>query len=84
MDTDLGIIEKLDRQYGKNLQRVRKPGQSFILGVVVVLSIMWSVGCSSPPKTTPPPSKEKIQSDADRFFEKLEKEKQGKPEAQRQ
>jgi hypothetical protein len=32
------------------------------------------VGCSSAPEPQPEPSKEKVQQDADRFFNKLEQE----------
>ena len=41
------------------------------LGLVLTTSL---VGCSSPPEAGPVPSKQEIQSDSDRFFNKMEKE----------
>ena len=45
-----------------------------LVGVGLVLNASWLVGCSSPPETGPVPSKQEIQSDSDRFFNKMEKE----------
>ena len=39
----------------------------FVAGVILV-------GCSSAPEPQPEPSKEKVQQDADRFFNKMEQE----------
>lgn len=46
-------------------------------GSLVLLSCLWVFGCSTPAETKPDPSKEEIRRDADRFFEKMEREKHG-------
>ena len=51
-------------------------------GLAIICSCVWVFGCSTPTETEPGPSKQDIQSDADRFFEKMEREKQGKPDLQ--
>ena len=43
-----------------------------VLGLALNASLL--VGCSSPPEAGPVPSKQEIQSDSDRFFNKMEKE----------
>ena len=45
-----------------------------LVGVGIVLGSSLMGGCSSPPEAGPVPSKQEIQSDADRFFNKMEKE----------
>lgn len=45
-----------------------------IFGVLYLLVVSWVWGCSSAPEATGDPSKQEIQSDADRFFLKMEKE----------
>ena len=70
----------------KSMEKVRQgigtPSLTMIGCIGVLLSGLWIGGCSSPPKPTPQPSTKEIRGDADRFFEKMEQEKQGKPEAQ--
>ena len=60
----------------KNPERgnLRKMIAMTLAVVGLVLSASWLVGCSSPPEAGPVPSKQEIQSDADRFFNKMEKE----------
>ena len=66
----------------KTDERMRQPETGSLLktaartlsGVGLLLSASWLVGCSSPPEAGPVPSKQEIQSDADRFFNKMEKE----------
>ena len=41
------------------------------------------VGCSSAPEPQPEPSKEKVQQDADRFFNKLEQEERAQSPSQK-
>ncbi|WP_447968219.1 hypothetical protein [Nitrospira sp. M1] len=45
--------------------------------LLVVLLCVGIFGCSTPTEPTSEPSKEEIRNDADRFFEKMEQEKQG-------
>ena len=45
-----------------------------LMGIGLVLTASWMAGCSTPPEAGPVPSKQEIQSDADRFFNKMEKE----------
>ena len=66
----------------KPAERMRQPERGNLVktaartlaGVGLVLSASWLVGCSSTPEAGPDPSKQEIQSDADRFFNKMEKE----------
>ena len=45
------------------------------IGIGLALVAAWMFGCSSAPQTgQPEPTKKEIRSDADRFFEKVEKE----------
>ena len=68
--------------YKKTDERIRRPNRGSLLkmaarvlmGVGLVLSASLMGGCSSPPEGGPDPSKQEIQSDADRFFNKMEKE----------
>jgi hypothetical protein len=48
----------------------------FVAGVILV-------GCSSAPEPQPEPSKEKVQKDADRFFNKLEQEERAQSPSQK-
>ena len=48
----------------------------FVAGVILV-------GCSSAPEPQPEPSKEKVQQDADRFFNKLEQEERAQSPSQK-
>lgn len=51
-----------------------KTATRILAGVGLLLGVAWMVGCSSPPETGPVQSKQEIQSDADRFFLKMDKE----------
>ncbi len=44
-------------------------------GLVIVCSCLYILGCSASPEPVSGPSKQDIQTDADRFFEKMEQEK---------
>ena len=48
----------------------------FVAGVILV-------GCSSAPEPQPEPSKEKVQQDSDRFFNKLEQEERAQSPSQK-
>ena len=48
----------------------------FVAGVILA-------GCSSAPEPQPEPSKEKVQQDADRFFNKLEQEERAQSPSQK-
>lgn len=65
---------------GKDFSRFARKIIRGVGEIIVGLSCVVVIGCSSPPESTSGPSKEDIRSDADRFFEKMEKERQGKPE----
>ena len=72
---DEGLVRRLAGQ------NIIKSTSVTLMGIGLVLAGSWMVGCSSPPETGPVPSKQEIQSDADRFFLKMEKEeakKEGK------
>ena len=45
--------------------------------IALLLSGMFLMGCSSAPEPQPEPSKNEVQQDADRFFNKMEKEERG-------
>jgi hypothetical protein len=53
---------------------IRRMGMACLL-----LAGMFLVSCSSAPEPQPEPSKKEIRQDADRFFEKLEKEEPASP-----
>ena len=68
-------LQKIDRGM-RNPERgnLVKTSVVTLVGVGLVLNAAWLVGCSSHPETGPVPSKQEIQSDSDRFFNKMEKE----------
>ena len=53
---------------------IQRMGVAFLLVVGVIL-----VSCSSAPEPQPEPSKKEVQQDADRFFEKMNKEEKQSP-----
>ena len=55
-------------------RKVFNPITLMLAGVGMVLGTSLLGGCSSPPEAGPVPSKQEIQSDADRFFNTMEKE----------
>ncbi|MCA9471997.1 MAG: hypothetical protein MRJ96_13265 [Nitrospirales bacterium] len=69
--------EKLQKSFDGHLPvfKVLAMGRCWLLlGTAIFLTSVGMFGCASKPHESPPPSKQEIRSDADRFFEKLEKE----------
>ena len=55
-----------------SIQRLR-------LAILLLVMSVTLVSCSSTPEPQPEPSKETIQQDSDRFFEKMKKEEAASP-----
>ncbi len=78
----LNLFQRSSQRIVERYQGARIFVRRLLGGIAIVCSCVWVFGCSSPPEPASGSSKQDIQSDADRFFEKMERDKQGKPDPQ--